>query len=150
MTSVVAASALRDTAQGDAWGPRIASGEAVLALAVDEGPRIAGALAERHVRVPAEIERGALAILPSNAAYSVGGEFDPLSIFGIGGKYNPLNYTGVTKPWFTLPEKTLIEGAPVLRLGGGADSGDGSRGARLREPVPGQQQFVFPGEPVPD
>ena len=39
MTSVVAARAIEGTAQADAWYPRVVSGEAVLTLAVDEGPR---------------------------------------------------------------------------------------------------------------
>ena len=39
MTSVVAAKAIEGTAQGDQWYPRILSGDAILALAVDEGPR---------------------------------------------------------------------------------------------------------------
>ncbi len=39
MTAVVAARAIAGTAQAEAWYPCILSGEAVLALAVDEGPR---------------------------------------------------------------------------------------------------------------
>jgi len=38
-TSVVAARAIENTEYADRWYPRILSGEAVLALAVDEGPR---------------------------------------------------------------------------------------------------------------
>jgi len=38
-TSVVAARAIENTEHADRWYPRILSGEAVLALAVDEGPR---------------------------------------------------------------------------------------------------------------
>jgi alkylation response protein AidB-like acyl-CoA dehydrogenase len=38
-TAVVAAKAIEGTAHGDRWYPEILSGEAVLALAIDEGPR---------------------------------------------------------------------------------------------------------------
>jgi alkylation response protein AidB-like acyl-CoA dehydrogenase len=39
ISSVVAAKAIEGTAQSDQWFPRILTGEAALALAVDEGPR---------------------------------------------------------------------------------------------------------------
>lgn len=39
ISGVAAARAIEGTAQADAWYPRILSGEAILALAVDEGPR---------------------------------------------------------------------------------------------------------------
>lgn len=38
-SALVAAKAIEDTAQADAWYPRVVAGEAALALAVDEGPR---------------------------------------------------------------------------------------------------------------
>jgi alkylation response protein AidB-like acyl-CoA dehydrogenase len=38
-TAIAAAKAIESTAHGDRWFPQIVSGEAVLALAVDEGPR---------------------------------------------------------------------------------------------------------------
>jgi alkylation response protein AidB-like acyl-CoA dehydrogenase len=38
-TAIVAAKAIEGTAHGDRWYPEILSGEAVLALAIDEGPR---------------------------------------------------------------------------------------------------------------
>ena len=39
ISGIAAARAIAGTAQADAWYPRILSGEAILALAVDEGPR---------------------------------------------------------------------------------------------------------------
>jgi alkylation response protein AidB-like acyl-CoA dehydrogenase len=39
MSAVVAAKAIEDTAQSDSWYPRVVAGNAVLSLAVDEGPR---------------------------------------------------------------------------------------------------------------
>ena len=39
ISAVAAAQAIDGTAQADAWYPRILSGEAILALAIDEGPR---------------------------------------------------------------------------------------------------------------
>ncbi|MFL6774670.1 MAG: acyl-CoA dehydrogenase family protein [Sphingomicrobium sp.] len=117
-TAVAAAPAIESTAHGARWFPRILSGDAVLALAVDEGPRHApertALEAKRHGNgfvlngAKQFVVQGASADMIVTAARTAGstGERDGITLFAV-----PRDATGLTTD-----NLALVDSSKAARL----------------------------------
>ena len=118
MSAVVAARAIENTAHADRWFPGILSGEAVLALAVDEGPHHAPDAATLSARRQGNgfvldgakqfVVQGGAADMVITAARTGGsaGERDGLTLFAL-----PKDAAGVT-----VENVALVDGSRAARL----------------------------------
>jgi alkylation response protein AidB-like acyl-CoA dehydrogenase len=117
-TAVVAARAIEGTEHGDRWYPGILSGEAVLALAIDEGPRHAPDQTALEARRRGNgfvlngskqfVVHGASADMIVTAAWHVGspGDTDDVTLFAV-----PRNASGLATE-----NVSLVDGSKAARL----------------------------------